>query len=125
MAIFPTLNIRKLLEDEIIAGTSSITTKAFTPGYSDFLALYVKGSGTSPNVRIVREYSFEKTPNPSTWVSRDLEGNEDVVVENFTQTDWTATPEVPTVAAWVRYRITGNVGNGSDTKISLYILALE
>lgn len=107
--------IKYLANNLPISGTSTVYSNEVKLENAEYFSLFIKASGTSPDLKIVREYSFDGT----NFYSKDLLGNEDILTSSFTATDFRIIEENLKYAIWLRYRIEGNPNNGNDTTITI------
>ena len=127
--VAPTQGVSLTIAGELsIPGSGSLVyTTPFLVEDGDAFSLFMKLSGATPSVKIVRCYNpslttLDSVPEEGMWAELDLTGDEDVLTADFQATTWRIASEVPSYSIWMRYKITGNDENGEDTKLSMTMI---
>jgi hypothetical protein len=107
------------LDEEPVATTATVYSTSFMVGSAKAIAEQFMVSGTTPHVKITRQFSNVQDPaSDADWASESVDGDESPVSEDFTSTSWTfgGSDPVATVSVkglYMRYKVVGTASNGS------------
>ena len=116
--------VKTILDQKQVASTHVVYSDPFVVEGGENFSVFLKAEGIKPRIRISLCYNFseEYPPDSSQWAEVDEEGEEYVLIDNFTQREWTISPLILNYSVWVRLRCEGNAGNYNDTQLTAKVV---
>lgn len=116
-----------VVDNETINGETTVNSNAVNGMYADAYSYIVKISGASPDISVAYQITDSDVGDISkighgedssyVWITPQTNG---VIVVNASSSKGDGF--TPAVSKYYRFVITGNAGNGADTKVSIILL---
>lgn len=116
----------QIIADAInVKGLTAFYTDPFVIENSDKISVFIIAAGTTPKIKIQRQYSFSVVgvpdPDDANWSGKDITGTDDILSAEFTTKVWTINGETLKYATWMRYKLTANGGSSSNATITMAV----